>query len=237
MTKAMATNESLEFRLERVKQLGNIRLNSLKSLYQGHSIVEGYAQDRLNVNLHLEVHGTAVCGRFSDHLPAEDLVMHNHDEVFMLVEVADLSECSNPIASVVRLQPLNCCNMRGSEAIQEPSFAEGISLKAFWRLFDRELVSSFDTCVENGKLDDEIVQSSSKTVRNITGQDSAGLWNRRMTGVIDTHELDHFTRAYNCARIGLDDGSFSLSLAEFGMEGFKLREVFVGPCESSVSAI
>lgn len=252
------STESLEVRLERVKRLGNLRLDYLKRLYQGHSIVEGYTQHRFDLHLHAEWVGTGLCARFRaasdlefnifsrgirDDLTArphgnfsfdtDELIMGDHDEFLMFVEVTESLQRSGPCASIVRLQLLDCCNMR---SVEPREHARGVPFEVGWARFDRELQTlASRSRVECGQLDNEVVQADTKTAGDVASEHHYSVRNLGVPSVIDPVRFSQLAGLYRRGiRIHLNDSGFGLGFTNIVMEGFKLHEMFISPCEPDV---
>src|ERR1700730_6234110 len=127
---------SLEERIERIKRLGNLRLYCLQRFYDGHSIAERYAQGWLELHLHITEDNTApFCGRRRC-LNSHRIIVGDDHEFIVFVEVAEFLKRLHPIASVVRLQPLDCCDMRLGQTLKVSTFP---SIEVVCAAFDRKL--------------------------------------------------------------------------------------------------
>ena len=235
----MKTSESLKLRIERVKQLGNLRFNQLKCLYKGHSIGERYAQGRLNAHVHVNCRGRGTCGGFSFRGDRKQLVMLDHDQINVFVLIADLAQGFRPLATVVRLQAFDHCGMARAEPIEKTARATGVPFERFWRQFDRELIAlaSHTRGIEHSKPMDQVVQAGPDAVRKVTSEDCASRRHGLVPGVVDAEDFSYLAGYYCACRLHLDDRSLSLSIADFSGHGLQFREVFTGPAEPAVRCV
>jgi len=94
----------------------------------------------------------------------------------VFVRIGNVAEAASPAASVVRLKRLDDCNMRGTESIQPATFAP--PLEVLQLVFNRKLGTIDDLSrIEDGKLEDEVVESRTKIVANFADHDPEGRGN------------------------------------------------------------
>ena len=93
----------------------------------------------------------------------------------MFVWVRDHFEGLSPIASFVRLQPLDQCPMAGVHTTKEAASLDTIP-EVLWSIFNRELCPLvIQAGVVGGKIKNEIVERSPEVVTNISN-DRADAW-------------------------------------------------------------
>src|ERR1700730_7241190 len=136
----------LELRLERNKCISNLSFDFLKRLYDRRSIGERYAAGDMNLHVHGTENGmgclTCVAGNqrkivFKASVdPSRHVAAATH-EMPVFIRVGALAEAPRPIASVVRLQPLDCCDMSGVDAFEPTSLC--VSNEVLWRVYNRKL--------------------------------------------------------------------------------------------------
>ena len=126
----------LELQLKRIQGLCDLPLDHLKRFYNWQSVAEGYAQCGLDVHAHGEPLDVGVfCARYRQ-VSTEKIVVRDDHEIIVLVEVAQSLKVRGPLISVVRLQPLDSCDMHFGNPSEVPI---ALSLELVRRAFDREL--------------------------------------------------------------------------------------------------
>ena len=223
----------LEFRLERLKRLGNLRLDYLKRFYERESIAEGYAQNRLEAHLHGTLDGLSLCMRYR-HLGADAVVMDDGKEFIVFVEVAHPSKRYRPFSSLVRLQLLDCCDMfvrEATEVVLSPT------REALWRVFDRKLCASlFASAIAPSKLTDQVVEGTPKSVGEFSDQHLAFIGDRRVRAC-DFHGGENY---FSCREVcsgcvlRLDDCSLGLLTTNLTAQRFQPLQVFTCPIYQDV---
>jgi hypothetical protein len=92
-------------------------------------------------------------------------------EMPVLVGIGNIPKEARPAASVVRLKRLDRCNMSGAEAIEPTSFLP--PLETLLLVFNRKLGAIDDlTGIENGKFENEVVESRPEIVANLADHDA-----------------------------------------------------------------
>jgi hypothetical protein len=165
----------LKIRLERLKHASNLRLDFLKRLYDRRPIAELYASGEHCLHIHFRSVGS-FCATYRaghireigdmgliDNVKRQFVFGLGRDKVDVLVGVGKVLKDGRPLTSTVRLQRLDCCHMRGIEAIQPSSPYP--PFEALLAAFDREL-SSFDNApgIEAGEFKDEVIEGRSQIV-------------------------------------------------------------------------
>lgn len=226
------TGASLELRLERIKRLGNLRLDHLKRFYNWQSIAEGYAQGRLEFHTHGQFAGVPFCGRY---LVMEVVNMPDENEIVVLVQIAQSLKVCGPFASVVRLQPLDCCDMGVGETFE---VAGRMSLEAVWRRFDRKLcISSLGSAIQFRQAADQVIQGRPKTVGDLADQDLKLVGDRNVLKDFSFRYDGALAMRYRSVVHTLDDRRFSLSGDNLIMDSLNLFDMFPCPVDKGISCI
>lgn len=246
----MSLPESLELRLERINRVGDLRLEYLKRLYDGRSIIEGYETGNVELHVHgrftilcdfdiehdsrLEVgagHGmrdSHVCGVVT-HFLRDGLVMFTDSESPMLVWIGDGSESFRPTDSVIRLQFLDQCRMSVINAAQ---VGLAPSLESVWRVLDRELSSVLDCpAIQSGQFVDQEIESGSQMIDDFTDKD------RHVRRHFDKTLESYCGRERLLIKLKVTDGQFTFSVEELLGNGFEVDQVFVCPIDPRISAV
>jgi hypothetical protein len=225
--------ESLELRLERIKRVGNLRLDYLKRVYQGEPFVECYLNHILEIHTHLVFEGIGVCGVYRILLGSDENSVLQEKEIIVFCEVAEDGKESRPAASVVRLQLLDCCDMRIADTFKgTPS---GF-LELLWSVGDRKLCSLLPgSAVENSKLPNHVIECGTEAIGSLSRDNSDPNANHGI-GVTNLPGFDRLAGAYRSLRLKLDDSGLSLFSSDLIMENLKLGKVFAAPSDLSVGA-
>lgn len=169
----------LKLRLEISKRISNLRLDFLQRLYDRRPIIKRYVRGYVNFHLHSAKNGVR-CVTFI----ANDLTQVSvragmdcgveqscHlDEMPVFVGIGGFPQVFRPVASLIRLQPLNGCNMRGVNAF-EAGLAT-VAPEVIYRVHNRELCSALLAAgVEFGEFENEIIQSAPKVITNLAEAD------------------------------------------------------------------
>jgi hypothetical protein len=186
---AGAPDLSLELRLERIKRLGNLRLNFLKLIYDRRPIGEQYCSGEVCLHVHFgAIQGYCATYR-AGHVPeivemesvhdmnSEFMLSGSRDKGPVLVGIGHVSKDGSPLASSVRLQCLDSCDMRGIEAI-EPSTINP-RFEALALTFNRKLASfDVESGVEARKFKGQVIEGRSQIVDNLANQDAKSMIER-----------------------------------------------------------
>jgi hypothetical protein len=88
----------------------------------------------------------------------------------VFVGVGDVAQQSRPVASVVRLQRLHCCDMAG---IESHKASVAVPREVLWSVFNGKLRAVLDLPgIKPSKLEDEVVQCGPEIVANFHDQDA-----------------------------------------------------------------
>jgi len=163
--RSAAGGSNLEVRLERLKRIGNLRLECLKRFYDRRSIWEQYSGLSPTVlHIHISLEGVWTYLRYrSEENKAHLLGANNEGEMPVFIRVGQSAQRSRPIASFVRLQPLDAYDMGGIDTAQESLLLP--RLESFWRIFDGKLRAILlMTRIENSESIHEIVKGGSQVM-------------------------------------------------------------------------
>jgi hypothetical protein len=241
---------SLEFRLEISKRISNLRMQFLKRLYDGESIIEGYEKGEVVLHVHwsagrrfLELQDDIqplssgrrerVCGVIAS-FDSERSVMTMDAKMSMLVWVGNGSEPSRPVNSFVWLQFLNTCCMNIADA-SEVGFAP--SLESRVRILNWELSAVLRSAgIEDGQFVNEVIQSTPKVIDDLPHK------NRHVDRnfAFRSHDLKREVSGFNhWPRIDLYSvfGDFVLAVSESDENTFQVDQVFHCPLAPTLSSI
>src|SRR5215204_2962938 len=137
----------LELGLECLKSITNAQFDFLQRLYDRRSIIERY--DSIDIELHVHfLSGQGMfCAKYIRRLggrvseDAENLNVASRDkcrQLPVLVSIRQITKPRRPLASLVRLHQLYCCDMAAIEALEPSSLT---------RHSNPFLVSSIGNCV------------------------------------------------------------------------------------------
>lgn len=177
----------LELDLEAIKRFGNISLKAAKYLYDGFSAVEGYVNHDVEFHAHLFACDRTLCALYRAVVPLtsmqtptldETSLLPNCYEMPVLVWIRKPGESLRPLASRVRLQSLDSCDMLGVDVLKPglyTSFSEHVL-----EVFDRKLRAilrqagvfpskSIDEVIKRGpEVVDRLSKKNAKDRRHIT---------------------------------------------------------------------
>lgn len=231
----------LELRLEVSKTASNLTFEFLERLKDRRSIVERYCAGDVNLHIHFAARQRVFCltvERADD--PAQIGVQTgmNRDggstacdhEMPVFIRVGVIPEASRPVASLVRLIPLDCCNMGKVDAFEVG--APTPSIEILWRVHNRKLRTALcDAGIDLGEFKDEVIQGAPEVVANLPYQDA------------DAHSEECFRReadiydAVRWLRIEIEGDSIRLALENASNLNLQFRKVFACPPFSLEAAI
>lgn len=170
----------LELRLEFFNRLGNASDDFLKRLYDRRSIVERYLALETEVHVHFVARDGMFCAKYSrvphrkrlrSGLPNLEGTRSAEGREFpVFVFVGKVSQRPRPIASLVRLQPLECCDMASLDALAPSLLFPPLELiGAVHNRKLRELLGRAE--VKFGEFENEIFQRSTQVIANLADQD------------------------------------------------------------------
>src|SRR6266850_347834 len=234
----------LKFRLETSKRVSNLRLDLLKRIYDGYSIIEGYEEHKVKLHVHgvmaarsdsvineqtLNADGLKnVCGVIT----AADLdagFVGLDSKVSMLVRVRKGSQEPYPVSSFVRLQALDSCDMNIIDSL-ESGF--GLSLELLFRVCNEKLSTALHNVgIEDSELIDQVVKARPEMEKNFANKNT----DFRGDGAFRSCDLNLVARLEIdlCATLG----GFVFAVNEGFSSGFQLRKVFHCPVEPDISIV
>ena len=155
----------LELRVEVTKDLGNLRLELLKTFYDRRSVAERYLDGNIALHVHLLTGKNSFCAawRKSDGNRTDD-----SSKVPVFVGVGQITEPSYPVASAERLQPLDGCDVFGGQGIPKVVSCEK-ALESFFRICDRKLRVIYDSLgIKAGQLIHQVLQGTTQVLRDLS---------------------------------------------------------------------
>lgn len=236
----MAALSPLELRLERLKRLGNARQKLLDLFCDGFgtaAYLDHYRDFRREIHIHFSAAGWMHCATFRAENLRESSVsgpflmphgIHaDHEPVgsvgqfAVFIGVGNISQNGRPIASAVRLQPLDCCPMWPTDsdqiAISEP-------IETALEVAYRKLSASLDgAAVVLGEPINEVVQRSSEIVSDLTEQNPKDAIDIDYSGI--GPDVVRFLR------IEIDDSGIVVELAEAGLSSLEILDVLYCPID------
>lgn len=225
---AEAGRNALELRFEEFKHRSDLRNELWQSGHHRRPVWERYVEGRLVV--HAPRAGAALptsgfCLRFrAAHIDSRVPSPSDEMERPVLVLVGDVPKNARPVASFVRLIPLD-----DSYVFILHAFETGLppSREALWAILDRELgLFAGSALPKKGQLIDKVVQSDPQIVDDLPGDQAEHLWRR----VLLTDNRD-------CLTLHL----YGRGLALFSVEGvdpsLEVRQMFNCPLDPKECAI
>lgn len=185
-----------ELKIEINKRLSNARIDFIKRLYDRRPVVEQYLDGDCDIHVHFTTGIHRWCANYISCRAAGVSVKGDApsdvDESVVLVEVVEVPEHRDPVASLVRLQTLDHCNMGFVDALEVGVTPSG---EAIGVAFNRELSARWlSISSQEGKSVDEIIQRAAEIVTNFTNQNRAGDWDRKGRPLADTRPYEEIVR-------------------------------------------
>src|SRR5258705_6527697 len=176
----MTAHPSRKIRLEHLKRFSNAQLDYLKRLYDWRPIDKKYLAGEIDLQIHLAMHGMW-CATYRARKAVEAWVATSKGvcpeasadirELPVFIPIGKIAKNFSPVASFVRLQRLEFCDMNGIE-----SLAPGILCprpELIWRAYDRKLREILSLSgIKFEEFKNEVVEGTTKVVTNFTDQDA-----------------------------------------------------------------
>ena len=230
----------LEVRLERNKCISNLSLDFFERLYDRRPIWERYVAGHVNLHVHGSIDGMRCCAWVAANLtqvifktsedPSSDVTSARH-EMPVFIRIGTLAEQPRPIASLVRLQSLDYCDMAGVDAFEATSLC--VPNKVLFRVHNRKLRAALlGAGIEYGQFENKIIESTSEVVTNLPHQNAELHSVESLSGKREIR--DALVRGI---RIELKDNG--IGLFSKGVVGLRheIKKVFVCPLYSFETAI
>ena len=152
---------SLELRIEDIKSLSNLQFQLLQSVYihDNRSIGELYVNREAILHIHGLISGYRFCANLRK---AISNIERGYGEPSVFVRIGEIGESMRPVTSVIRLQPLDNCDVFVAD-----SFEVGIalSLEILYAIINRKLCAIFNLAgIQTCQLIDEIIHGGSQVV-------------------------------------------------------------------------
>jgi hypothetical protein len=183
----------LEQRLELLNQLGALKLQYLKRLYERKPVWERYLGGEL-----LHVHGSnvnasiGVCATFQRDTNTPDILCPLDNKMRMLVFVGQNPQTCKPIRTIVRLNPLEQCDVYVADAFEK---CITMTPKRLFAIFNRELDEMADLLragVLEGNQCRKIIEGRTEAIGELA--DDHPKFRRSILGAINVR-LDSFDTA------------------------------------------
>lgn len=225
----------LELRIEVGKSLSNLRYQLLQSFYNRRSLAERYANGNIALHIHFLAGQEGVCANWRRCNPNGT---GDGSKRLMFVWVGERGEPLRPVASLVRLQPLQGCDVFWGEIAPEIVSSEQI-LENFFRISDRKLCAVYDSLgIKAGKLIGQVIERDTQLLDDVSDKATEPLrgW----------HDLTDDCAHHHPALTAIQGDDFSPTLIgnsttymiPEGMDfGFQLLQAFACPIDPLISAI
>jgi len=146
----------LEFRIEYIKSMSNIQHELIKTFYDWRPLDERYLDGSIVIPIHLLA--SKDCLRVH-RIKADESRMLDSRKDFVFVRVGELSDEFRPVASIVRLQPLDDCDVFSSQSLEAPLLIPEV----LFRIYNDKLCFLYDTLgLKAGQLIAQVVQGFSQ---------------------------------------------------------------------------
>jgi len=230
--------DSSEIRFERFQKMSRLRNEASKRFFSSRSIAERYVDEEIDIHFHLGLADGIVCAFCHPWKSEKANITGSEDckscsalligQMDVLVGIREVPENPRPIASVVRLQGLDSCNVGLIEAL-EPS--TGLPpQEALFRVLYRELGTlDWLARTKGGEFVNQIIKSGPEIVANLSCKDALIKWDK-----IRLRNLERFLLGL---RIHLYDNVIKLDLPECSDSINKITKVFACPVGSGECSI
>jgi hypothetical protein len=230
---------SLEFRLDRLKQTSDLRTEAMRRYFDG---IPHLAEGGMDRHWHNYINGTdefhlhfdavrpcCITYRASIWNEGQRFVSANNFHVedtssgcerAVLIGIRDGLQNLYPVASVIRLQLLDSCDMLGAESFKLGSF---VPREYRWRITDEKLSAILGGFgVVSSKLVNEVIKSGPEVVANLPQHNADDGW------------VGKFTRREGVGLIGrigieINPGGIKIVLPEGVNELLQLRKMISLP--------
>ena len=163
----------LELRIEISKRLSNAGFDFLERLCDRRAVAEQYFNGDGDVHIHLFFSGRAWCANYI--CGRTGMVAENNGsgfyvyETVVFVEVVEIPKICGPLASLIRLKPLDHCYMAVTDSLEE---GLAPSIKSLSLAFDRKLGARWlAASVEKCKSVDEIIERAAEIIADLPNED------------------------------------------------------------------
>lgn len=226
----------LELRLEVSKCLSRLSLDFIKRLNDVRPLGELYRQGEMALHVHFAAPWRG-CAYYRAVLGPKGFAWANDSanpegggngshELPVLVWIRDGLESPCPVASVVRLQTLEHCDMALVDTAEPTSLF--LVPETLGRVFDDKLCAIMNHArIKRGKLENEIIKRGSAVVANLSDQDAEA----------ERDRIQIESKYLTGIRIELFERGFFLHLPEIFDGSLKLAKVFVCPADPFKGAV
>jgi len=154
-------------RLELSKEISNLHFKLSKLVYNRTPVFERYLNNDITIHCHGDCVGAIpVCLVFRRRIEGSCIV-RELNEFDVLTSIGEFSEKMRPVASIVRLYPLDQCDVFGADAVKKtgPLFPKDVLLA-----LDRKLKASGDVLlrqIESRECGNQVVERCPKVLDNV----------------------------------------------------------------------
>jgi len=183
------------------------------------------------VHVHVYFRGASICSVWSPRLKPNNSTMQHANEVIVFVDVPDSGTISRPLASVVRLQGLDCCYMHITDPIKKllrrPRKSFGV------RSIGNCVRLCVDPGVERGELPNQVVEGASEIISRVPNQNATSIRDGDRSGVDFEHLLRCTSRHFKNLSLSFAGNTLTMNSAEFAAQGFEFVQVFTARLDAN----
>lgn len=229
-------DNSLEFRIEQIKNFGNLKFQLLESVYihDGRSIGELYMNGEATLHIHGFIGEYRFCATLRNGINDRGF---GYGKLPVFVWIGQVSECPRPLASAIWLKPLNHCDMLVTKTFDIMTMP---SPEDLFTILNGKLSKLLDRVgVVVCQFIDEIVKGCSQVIGNFTYKDFNDVGNRfNREGGLAPNPVDLTTiwQSEGCW-IAINNNVITYSLAENINPAIQIRQVYACPFNPLISAI
>ena len=233
---ANAKLSPLELRIEVAKDLGNLRLELLKTFYDRRSVMERYLDNDIALHVHALTGEDGFCTTWRK---SDDNRTDDSSKVPVFIGVGQIAKPSCPVASTERLQPLDSCDVFGGQGVTKVVSCEEF-LELFFRICDRKLCMIYDSLgVKAGQLINQVVEGNAQVLRNLSDQRTDPQRSRDDEGGEGAPHCPNLPAVWQGedSWLAIQGDAIVYSLAQGANLGLQILQVFPCPAHPLISAI
>jgi hypothetical protein len=190
-----------EKRIELIKNRGQMGLNLADRFSGITSPLQGYLEGRIELHVHLSSAGDGICLRCRD--GRNQTIRLDLSEMPMLIFVGEFVENLKQREAIIRLKPLNQCDLFGCQMLQAPATGPVRPFgEILFALADRKLSSLlFLSSVMKGEIIDDVIQRGTG-VKSILAYEASPFWRnleKQVTQSLEAVALKLSDRGLECA--------------------------------------
>ena len=226
-------DKSLEIRIECIKRFGDLRLKLLQSVYvhDGRSSAELYMDGSLVIHIRGLVGADRFCARFQKMNGVLSRGLR-YCELPVFVGVGEVSNQLRPVASFIRLQPLDSCDMFIAQTFKIPTMPTPEDIFA---ILDRKLSFLLNRAgIKACELIDQIIECRTQIVNDFSNEDFDDVGN---LGEFYFECSDDISRFIEGLWLAIYNNAICYSLTQTFNQTIQIRQVFACPSNPLISAI